>query len=416
MSIPDFDLVILGAGPAGCTLALKLAPLGIRIAIFEKDIFPREKICGDALSGKVMNILKRLPGDAYADFLRDVKKVPSRGIRFVAPNLKVADIPFSLHDTPEQPAPGYICTRRNFDTFLFDRLSAYSNIEIFQGEKAIRAEQVDDGIQVYSETRRVQGRLLAGADGAHSLVRKFMHPEVAGKKHFCVGIRAYFDQVTNLHPENFIELIFLKTLLPGYFWIFPSAGGRVNAGLGLRQDKLPGRKENMSALFLRLIKNDPFLAPRFKNASQISKTESHILPLGTYHLRRSGNRTLLLGDAAFLVDPFSGEGIGNAMASGEIAADIFLQCFNAGLFTDTLLQNYDLRIHRRFSNEFKTSAMMQKLANSSLLFNFVVNKARKSNEIRNMLTAMFSNEDLRKSLVRPGFYLKGMGRGVWSDE
>jgi len=391
-------------------VALNLAPLGIRIAIIEKDVFPRDKICGDALSGKVMRVLQRIPGDIYADFLREVEKVPSRGIRFVAPNRKGVDIPFSLSYEPGQPAPGFICTRSNFDTFLFDRLRAFSNVTVFQGEKAVRVERVDDGIEVFTEAHRIGGRLLAGADGAQSMARKLMNVPLPAKKHFCVGIRAYFDGVTDLHPENFIELIFLKTLLPGYFWIFPSANGRVNAGLGVMQDTLRGRKENLSALFLRLAKEDPLLSPRFKNAAQISKPEAHILPLGTYGLRRSGNRALLLGDAAFLVDPFSGEGIGNAMASGEIAADVISQCFTTGLFSDSLLQQYDKRIHHRFSTEFKTSAMMQKLAHSSSLINFVINKARKSQKIRNRLTAMFTNEDLKKSLVRPGFYFKELFR------
>lgn len=406
MSTQDFDLIIIGAGPAGCTLALKLAPLGVSIAIIEKEIFPRDKICGDALSGKVLNVLKRIPDNAYADFLCQVDKAPSWGIRFVAPNLKAVDVPFNLHHGPEEAAPGFICMRKDFDTFLFNRLKDYPNIHIFQGEKVIRLGSLTDGIQVESERRRFQGHVVAGADGVHSLVRKFCNPVTVHKRHFCVGIRAYFENVTDLHPENFIELIFLKTLLPGYFWIFPPVNGRVNAGLGLIKDKIPGRNESMSALFSRLIKDHPFLAPRFTNARQVSKSEAHTLPLGTFNFRRSGNRALLLGDAAFLVDPFSGEGIGNAMASGEIAADILTDCFGASDFSDAALHLYDSRIQRRFATEFRTLATIQKLANTSFLFNLVVNKACRNEEIRNILTAMYTNENLKKSLIKPGFYLR----------
>ncbi|MCK9423926.1 MAG: geranylgeranyl reductase family protein [Bacteroidales bacterium] len=406
MSTQDFDLIIIGAGPAGCTLALKLAPLGIRIAIIEKEIFPRDKICGDALSGKVLNVLKRLPDNAYTDFIHMVDKVPSWGIRFVAPNLNSVDVPFRFHKDPEQPAPGFICTRKVFDTFLFDRLKTHSNIHIFQGEKVICLDRTTNGVQVDSISHHLHGRILAGADGVHSIARKFCNPVTTDKKHFCVGIRAYFENVLELHPENFIELIFLKSLLPGYFWIIPSADGMVNAGFALMKGKIPERKESMSSHFSHLIKDHPFLAPRFKNARQVSKFEAHTLPLGTFDLRRSGNRTLLLGDAAFLVDPFSGEGIGNAMASGEIAAEVLTNCFGTNDFSDETLQLYDSRIHRRIITEFRTSAMMQKLANSSLLFNLVVNKARRNEEIRNMLTAMFTDEDLKKKLTRPGFYFR----------
>ena len=201
-----------------------------------------------------------------------------------------------------------------------------------------------------------------------------------------------------------IELIFLKELLPGYFWIFPSSQGLVNAGFGMMQNQVVRRKENLIHVFSELIASHPLLAPRFIHAKAIGKAEAHALPLGTYKFNRSGNRYLLLGDAAFLVDPFSGEGVGNAMASGEIAASILEKCFGVNDFSASALQAYDARIKRRFSQEFRTTSIMQKLAGSAWLFNLVVDKAGKNQELRELLTAMFTNEAVKKKLTRPGFY------------
>ena len=88
-----FDTVIIGAGPAGCTAALKLAETGFKIALVDKFLLPNHKVCGDALSGTVVNVLKQLPGDCYNEFLRLPGIQETNGIRFIAPNKKILDVP-----------------------------------------------------------------------------------------------------------------------------------------------------------------------------------------------------------------------------------------------------------------------------------------------------------------------------------
>jgi geranylgeranyl reductase family protein len=406
MAKHEFDLLIAGAGPAGCTLALNLAPKGYRIGIIEKDVFPRHKICGDALSGKVLSVMKRIPGSVYEDFLLNVEKIPSWGIRFIAPNHHEIEVPFLLARQESQPAPGYVCKRNDFDNFMFNRLSDYPNIQFFGGERLMQVTTHPEFIHAITPNHEFRGKVIAGADGVHSTVQKYLQDSKVNKKHFCVGIRGYYENVTGLHPENFIELVFLKKLLPGYFWIFPSTGGLVNVGLGVMQNRISERRENLKQLLDDIIHNDPFIAPRFNKAKLVHKHEAHALPLGTNHINRSGNRYILLGDAGFLVDPFSGEGIGNAMASGEIAAAVLEQNFKNDDFSSGALNAYDDRISRRFSQEFRIMSAMQHLAGWPGLFNFVVDKARKNKEVSGLLTAMFTNQNIREKLTRPGFYAR----------
>ena len=404
MAEHEFDLLIAGAGPAGCTLALNLAGKSLRIGIIEKDWFPRHKICGDALSGKVLSVMKRIPGNVYDDFLLNVDKIPSRGIHFIAPNHHVLDVPFQLTRETTTQAPGYICKRNDFDNFLFAKLRDHANIQIFEGEKISEVITHHDHVHVKTGNHQFLGQMIAGADGVHSTVRKYLHGIPVDNRHFCTGIRAYYENIKNLHPENFIELIFLKELLPGYFWIFPSTAAQVNAGFGMMQNRITERKENLVHIFNDLITGHPLLAPRFRNARITGKPEAHTLPLGTWKSKRSGNRFVLLGDAAFLVDPFTGEGIGNAMASGEIAASILENCFRVNDFSSRALAAYDNRIERRFAQEFRTAAVMQRFARSAWLVNLVVEKARKNKGVSDLLTAMFTNEDVKEKLTRPGFY------------
>lgn len=400
----DFDLLIAGAGPAGCTLAIKLAGKGLRIGIVEKDRLPGSKICGDALSGKVLNILKRMPDGIFQDFISNVEKTPSFGIRFIAPNLKTLDLPFSQKQDKMPHPPGFVCKRKDFDQFLFSKISGKDDIRIIAGEKINAIIRQDDRLVVHTENHRFSSKMIAGADGVHSLVRKSLSGHEIDKKHFCIGIRGYFENVKELHPDNFIELIFLKDLLPGYFWIFPTTGGRVNAGFGMMHHQVLKRKVNLSAIFQHLIHNHPLLAPRFAGSTLAGKLQTHRLPMGTYRFDRSGDRFILLGDAAFLVDPFSGEGIGNAMASGEIASSVLLDCFQKNDLSGEALSAYDSRIEKRFGQEFKTTGIMQKLARHPSLINLVVGKALKNDDLKGLLSAMFTSEDVKKKLTRPAFY------------
>jgi len=401
----QYDLIIVGAGPAGCTLALQMAETGLKIAILEKDHFPRKKICGDALSGKVMNVLKRLPDPVYHEFLQLKPKVPSMGIRFTAPDGKNLDLPFFIRDGNQHDAPGYICPREEFDHFLFKQLERFPNINTFEGVKVERTIANDKGVMVHTASGSFFSKMIAGADGINSKVRSLVHPQSIEKKHYCLGIRQYYRNIGNLHPENFIELIFLEELLPGYLWIFPGPEGISNVGIGMLQSQVSEKRLNMSGLFNKLITSHPLLEHRFHQAEPIGKTEAHRLPLGTLDIPKSGNRCLVIGDAAFLVDPFSGEGIGNAMASAEVASRILKQCFLQNTFTSEFLKTYDRNIERRIGHEMKVNAIIQRLAHSPGLINFVVGKARKNKLVSELLREMYTNADAKKKLTRPGFYL-----------
>src|SRR5512133_2007336 len=153
------DIVIAGAGPAGATMALMLAGSGITVTLVDKDRFPRNKICGDALSGKVLSILRRMPADVYNEFISSVAKTPSSGIRFVSPGLHEADINFpSGHGSGP---PGFICPRREFDAFLVSKLKGFGNIRLIEGEKATSIERGGSAVTLVTANYRITGKVIA---------------------------------------------------------------------------------------------------------------------------------------------------------------------------------------------------------------------------------------------------------------
>ena len=131
------------------------------------------------------------------------------------------------------------------------------------------------------------------------------------------------------------------------------------------------------------------------------------MPLAIEHQPLSGDNFMLTGDAASLIDPFSGEGIGNALYSGMLAAAAIKHAIEENNFSAPFLKTaYDNVVYKRLGDEFKVSATLQRLCKYPWLFNFVVNKASKSQSLRDTISSMFTNMDLREQLSKPSFYLK----------
>ena len=237
-------------------------------------------------------------------------------------------------------------------------------------------------------------------------------------RHHCAGVRAYYSGVADLDPQGFIELIFLKELLPGYLWIFPLPNGRANVGLGLRSDVVRKRRVDLKALMLKLLAEHPQLKGRFANATMEGAIQGMGLPLASKRWPISGDGYMLIGDAAHLIDPFTGEGISHAMISGMHAADIAGQALSlrrpaegrgtmvskAGIAA-SLLREYDRRVWKRLGKELAISTRLQQLANRPWLFNLVVNKAVNNPVLADTISSMFNDLGMRERLKSPRFYL-----------
>ncbi|ADR20371.1 drug:proton antiporter [Marivirga tractuosa] len=400
----DFDLIIVGAGPAGFACAYELKNPNLKIAILDQGTFPRDKICGDALSADVVNQLYRMDQALGEKFENFAQKIDSHGVRFVAPNHTSLDI--NYQNPNHGNAAGYISKRLDFDYFLIQKIENQPNVKIFQTEKVLDISRSLDGIEVKTNKRQLTAQMIIGADGAHSIVNRKLGNIKIEKDHYCAGIRQYYEGVTGFHKDQHIELHFYKELLPGYFWIFPLPNGQANVGLGMLSSEVSKKKIDLKKALADLILSKPHLKDRFKNSIALEKPQGFGLPIGSKKRPISGERFLLLGDAASLIDPFTGEGIGNALRSGRIASEYIVKAFEKQDFTSHSLKLYDNMVYHKMWNELRISRQMQKLLRYPKLFNFVVNKANSNSSVRTLLTSMLDNVDLKRELVKPGFYVK----------
>ncbi|NTW33883.1 MAG: geranylgeranyl reductase family protein [Bacteroidetes bacterium] len=397
MKIQNFDILIIGAGPAGSACALMLADSGLNIAVIDKVAFPREKICGDGLSKDVINQINLLPPEIKISFDNIVKKLPSSGVRFYSPDNNCLEIPFDNNDN----VSGYVCKRRYFDEILVNGLKKYSNIKLFENCEVIEVRTDNESVTINTKSESFSTKMIVGADGINSVVSKHFSPTIKNKKHLCLGLRGYFENVTGFHKENFIELHFYKDILPGYLWIFPMAGNMANVGIGMLASDVSKKKVNLKNILEKYIHTHPNISPRFENAIQIGKFEAMGIPLGAKKMKISGDRFLLAGDAASLVDPFTGEGIGNAIRSGRVAADHIKFCFKMNRFDEAFNVTYDKEIYRRMWNELKLSSTLQKLFNYPGLINYAVRKANRNEHFKKLVVDSMQNIDIKKKFLRP---------------
>jgi menaquinone-9 beta-reductase len=414
------SVIIIGAGPAGAGVSFFLSKYNIPHVVLEKDVFPRDKICGDACSGKTALVLKRANPEWWEEIVaQGTTYLPAWGITFTAPNLRPLDIPFYLKKDSSLPPPGFVVPRLVFDNFLFSKMESpycavFQNAAIEQITQEASPDAATEQGRPVTVTFRHEGKsmcvaapVIVGADGDKGIVRKTFLNLPANPRAYAVGLRAYYENVTGLHAENFLELHFLKELLPGYFWIFPMPNGKVNVGLGILSSVVRQKKINLRQTMTDIISNHPAIAPRFNNATALDKISGWGLPLASGSPPVSGSNFILTGDAACLVDPFSGEGIGNALYSGMLAAAAIRDALESGNFSRAFFaEQYDKVVYRRLGTEFRISTGLQQLCRYPLLFNLVVNKAIKSAALRDTISSMFTNLDLRDQLRKPSFYFK----------
>ncbi len=379
----QFDVIICGAGPAGTTCALALGNTGLKVALVDKNNFPRDKVCGDAIAAYVPKVLNTI-NPAYAKALESfTAKEKVNTIRVVSPNEKTLDISYG--------EDGFISMRLEFDNFLLELVKQLPNVKLLLNTSVKDIVIDDKGVEVYLDSSlKLQAQLIIGCDGEQGLVRKKLTHTQLDPKHHAAAVRAYFKNVKNI-PKATFELHFLKDVIPGYFWIFPLPDNRVNIGLGLLTKTVSERKLNLRNEMLRIIETVPYLKERFEGAEMISDIKGYGLPLGSRKVSISGNRFMLCGDAASLIDPLTGEGIGQAMVSGRYAGWQAKKCFEQNNFSATFMKHYDKTVYNKLWKEHRRSYLIRELLiNKPKLFNLSVNLISNNKFLYNLTKKVFN--------------------------
>jgi len=400
-----YDVIIVGGGPSGAAAALYAHRKGLSTLLLDKDSFPRDKICGDALSGKSVTILEEL------DLLDGVSELPGAFIQsvvFGSPTYKQVNIDFKRNIVENTPS-GFVIRREIFDNFMFQeaKKAATTTVENFIVKDVLsengRLTGVSGKNTATGESVEYTGKIILGADGFNSLIARKTGLYEHDPEHWVVALRQYYKDVKGLTDQ--IELHYIDEVLPGYFWVFPLENGYANVGIGMLHKYIKDRNVDLKEALKHAIESDAF-RERFTDAEPMENPMGWNLPVGSKHRKIYGNGFMLLGDAASLIDPFTGEGIGNAMYSAKYAIEVADEAIKTGDFTEDFIAKYDERLWAEVGDELQVSYKLQKLGKIRPLLNFVINKAARSDEVSNIIAGMLANEVPRKKLANPLFYFK----------
>jgi geranylgeranyl reductase family protein len=310
-----FDVLVVGAGPAGSIAAHVLARAGASVALLDKAQFPRDKACGDFIGPRGLQVLADLglPVPPGLD-VGDMVVVGPTGRRVVLP----------CFTGVTYPGRARAVTRSVFDDALRTAaLDAGAIAYTGRADRPLGSGGAMDGFTV-SDGEELRADFVIGADGATSHVAQCAGLVAASRVLWGFAVRCYVDQDVDLPAITLWEQT-PWSAFPGYGWIFPSPGGVANIGVGI--GTLADRQVGAEAVRVLPAYLDHLVELGLLDRAAVPTPPRRLggwLKMGMVGTTPAAGRVLLVGDAAGLVNPLQGEGIAQAMTSGRSAAEAIL--------------------------------------------------------------------------------------------
>lgn len=300
-----FDLIVIGSGPAGSAAAKVAAQAGLRVALLDRAAFPRDKLCGGAVSGRCAQLLETI-------FEQPV--TPSLFRTVTRLRLSHDSVPLGLiRNAP----PLHMTMRRDFDAVLHRHAAAAGAVI----HAPVRIARIDpEGPRVTLDDGRVlEAALMIGADGCNSATARALF----GRPFDPADISFALEVELPRHKDAFRTVeIDLAAANWGYGWIFPK-NDSITVGVGGMHQRNPDMKAHLRTYLER------YVSPAEADAA-MQGCKGAFLPAGVYRKVPGAGQVLLAGDAAGLVDPVSGEGIAWALRSGQLAGEVCVAALQAG--------------------------------------------------------------------------------------
>lgn len=323
----NFDIVVIGAGPAGSSAAYTALKKGLSVAIIDKQSFPRDKLCGALFSGRSKQYYTEI-------FERDLDPEffgPKTEIEFWMNGQKLS----AMDDVP----PLYVTMRWDLDHICLKHAIEAGAVDLTG--QAVTAVDENGSVVVMRDGRRIGYRTLIGADGVNSMVARTLYGRAFDHERIGFALEVELDG-DHLHPDDPVRIDFAAAKW-GYGWWFPKPR-TTTVGVGGIHAANPNMKTAMAG-YLKTLGVDP----------DIKKYKGHFLPFGDVRKWPGRGNILLAGDAAGLVDPITGEGIAFAMQSGRFAAEAAFEAMQPGIAGEPV------RIYRRKLREIHRSLNIARL-------------------------------------------------------
>ena len=393
----DYDVTIVGAGPAGSTTAKFLSEKGFKTLLIDKEKFPRDKPCGGGLP---LRVLQRYP---YTVNDKIIEAYSSSGTVF-SPSLK-----YKVEISKNMPLIATIL-RKKFDFELVK--FAMDAGAVFQEEKHVSGVQIfDDKAQVtINQGADIDSEIIVGADGVNSIIAQNTGLRKRGtEKGVCILQEFEVD-------EKIMDDYFTKSrhcyvhsrfkTASGYGWVFPKKE-HLNIGFGVIRAFKRTRENTLNLLecyheYIALLKEQDLIPQK------LTETPIKGGALPTHPVEKTyGDRILLVGDAAGFINPLSGEGIYYGMASGEIAAGVIAEALEKNRTTQEFLSKYETRWRKDFGKDIDLILKVVKRGSieySEKVFKIVSQDAILTDRMMGVITGEFGVQQYKWKIIRRFLY------------
>jgi geranylgeranyl reductase family protein len=298
--VNPYDVVIVGAGPAGSTLGYELARRGISALILEKEKLPRNKTCAGGVTFRAHALL---------DF--DISPVTQRLAYGIRISYRLGDSCIKRYRDPLV----HLVMRRDFDQLLVKKAQE-AGATVIDGARAQQLNVAADHIEVVTKDESFHTRIAVGADGAEGIVASMTGLMKGAKKELALEAEVSISRERLDEMDSLIE-VDLGQIPGGYGWVFPKEN-HISVGV-----TGPAHLSKMFKPYMERILR------RFGEHT-IVDFSGHVMPMRRRGSAIQRGRTLLVGDAAGLLHPLSGEGIFYAIKSAKLAAPVIADALRSG--------------------------------------------------------------------------------------
>jgi geranylgeranyl reductase family protein len=350
-----FSIAVVGAGPAGATAANVLCLGGVRdVALIDRARFPRDKTCGDAITGGAVDVMREIGLDHLL-----APHPPIERIAMTAPSGAQAII--DQADTGQPLPQAHVIARKVFDAYLAAAALERGAIDLtgHQLEAANRRDgrwslELSLGEAPARQRRRVTADFLIGADGATSRVRRSLGLALNADKHTSIGVRAYAATTADHKPVIQLDMID-GIVRPGFAWQFFMGPRAVNVGIGIPLPSYKAQPRHLHDLlaFYRAHLGEGFIVDG-------ASVQSAPLPLASQlpRLAVPEQGAALLGDAGSMINPLTGEGISYGMVAGLLLGRMLADAVNRGHPLGAAAIRYEQEFKARFGAHFRNNRLM----------------------------------------------------------